>query len=447
MRGVQQDREVARRDADAARRTLASRAGDPIATHHLANALRRMGQIDAAMATVGPLVASGRQPRAETRLLHASLLGDTGRYDEAVTALRALLATDPAQVAAHEMLSRLLPQLGRGAEALDSYRIALARAPDIGLLWVSAMQAAHELDAPGQLLEWAHAAQARFGDDTMIAVYVGMALIRLGRHAESREQLARAVAGEPGYAPAHTSLALVLIRLGDLAGAERHAIEAAQLQPQDGVGWSLLTVVWRLTGDAREGWLADYDRMIGAIDLEIDLAGTAEALGALHDTKEAPGHQSLRGGTQTRRDLHVLTDPTIVALMAAIERGVTGWLATLPGDARHPFLARNTGAITFAGSWSVRLHRQGFHVSHIHPKGWLSSALHVALPPLDAGTGEGALVFGVPDAALELDLAPRRVVAPQAGRLVLFPSYFWHGTNPFAADAARLTVAFDAVPA
>jgi hypothetical protein len=32
------------------------------------------------------------------------------------------------------------------------------------------------------------------------------------------------------------------------------------------------------------------------------------------------------------------------------------------------------------------------------------------------------------------------------GTLVLFPSYFWHGTVPFSGKQTRLTVAFDAVP-
>jgi hypothetical protein len=30
--------------------------------------------------------------------------------------------------------------------------------------------------------------------------------------------------------------------------------------------------------------------------------------------------------------------------------------------------------------------------------------------------------------------------------LVLFPSYFWHGTVPISGNQTRLTVAFDAVP-
>ena len=44
-------------------------------------------------------------------------------------------------------------------------------------------------------------------------------------------------------------------------------------------------------------------------------------------------------------------------------------------------------------------------------------------------------------------LGPEHVVKPEPGRLVLFPSYMWHGTVPFDGDAPRLTVAFDLVPA
>ena len=44
-------------------------------------------------------------------------------------------------------------------------------------------------------------------------------------------------------------------------------------------------------------------------------------------------------------------------------------------------------------------------------------------------------------------LTPELYVQPKPGRLVLFPSYMWHGTVPFASSQQRLTVAFDAVPA
>jgi hypothetical protein len=37
-------------------------------------------------------------------------------------------------------------------------------------------------------------------------------------------------------------------------------------------------------------------------------------------------------------------------------------------------------------------------------------------------------------------------VQPTPGTLVLFPSYFWHGTIPFNTTDERITVAFDVVP-
>lgn len=37
-------------------------------------------------------------------------------------------------------------------------------------------------------------------------------------------------------------------------------------------------------------------------------------------------------------------------------------------------------------------------------------------------------------------------VRPREGLLLLFPSYFYHRTLPFRADAPRISVAFDAVP-
>ena len=98
----------------------------------------------------------------------------------------------------------------------------------------------------------------------------------------------------------------------------------------------------------------------------------------------------------------------------------------------------------------MRLRNQGFHISHIHPSGWLSSAFYVSLPKeMEASDNDmaGAIGFGVPDEGLGLNLTPRRVILPKQGHLVLFPSYIWHGTLPFESEDQRLTVAFDALPA
>lgn len=96
----------------------------------------------------------------------------------------------------------------------------------------------------------------------------------------------------------------------------------------------------------------------------------------------------------------------------------------------------------------MRLAEGGFHVSHIHPGGVLSSACYISLPE---GLGEGEekegwLEIGRPPPELNVDLPPLMTVEPRPGRLVLFPSYAFHGTRPFRAGE-RLTVAFDVVAA
>ena len=98
--------------------------------------------------------------------------------------------------------------------------------------------------------------------------------------------------------------------------------------------------------------------------------------------------------------------------------------------------------IRFAGSWSVWLTSGGYHTNHVHPDGWISSALYIVLPS-DLGEAEaGFLALGQPQEQLKLDLPPTRTIAPKPGRLALFPSWMWHGTRAFG-DGERMTVAFD----
>jgi tetratricopeptide (TPR) repeat protein len=371
-----------------------------------------------------------------------------GRFDDAVTEYRRVLKDFPGQVDAHETLAKLLPQMGRGGEALDGFRAALKVTPDIGVLWVSAMATARVLGEHEQLLEWARAAEAKFGRDAMIDVFAANALSAMDRDDEAFDEAIKAAAFAEDYAPAQLALAHVALKKGDLKLAEAAALEAAKLDPRDQSGWALLTVIWRVQNDRREAWLADYNRHIIPMMLEgVDLPAVREALVGLHTTRAHPADQSLRGGTQTRGNLFDRKEPAVVQLRQAIERAIGAAMGMLAPDTHHPFLSRLTGSLQFQGSWSVRLASEGFHISHIHPQGWLSSACYIDLPPEVGGNSDaGALAFGVPDAALKLDLKPRRVIRPQPGMLVLFPSYFWHGTLPFESADKRLTVAFDATP-
>ena len=97
----------------------------------------------------------------------------------------------------------------------------------------------------------------------------------------------------------------------------------------------------------------------------------------------------------------------------------------------------------------MRLRSGGHHADHVHPHGWISSACYIALPPTVGQGGRdraGWLRLGKPAFPTRPALEADHHVKPEAGKLVLFPAYVWHGVEPFESDQARLSVAFDVVP-
>jgi tetratricopeptide (TPR) repeat protein len=445
-------------DAVAAERSLRKALEiDPtsvFARHTMAIALRRLDRAEDGLSLIG----TRRDQPAETLLISAHLLGDLGRLEEAAQAYRELLRERPQLLDAHETLARLLPMIGAGEQALDAYEEALTTHPTPEL-YRSAITAARDLKDARTMLRWSEAALEKYGREPDLVAFRGLAL---GLEGDSEGALAEL---EPlaaaGFDLVLGHCAYYRAKLGDLRAAETHALAATEKMPLDQAAWSYLTIIWRLLEDPREAWLADYDRLVMPITIEPPqgfdtteafMAQLADDLDELHSSQHHPLEQSLRHGTQTRGLLFDRQIASVRALAGQVRDQIEACVAALPKDDRHPFLGRNSGRVRFAGSWSVRLRSGGFHISHIHHTGWISSALYISLPKEvaalpDGASGPGALTFGVPDEALGLDLTPRRVEPPRVGRLVIFPSYFWHGTIPFESAEPRLTVAFDALPA
>ncbi len=208
-------------------------------------------------------------------------------------------------------------------------------------------------------------------------------------------------------------------------------------------------------GDERDEVLNGYDMLIRAFDLEppegfADMAGFNEELCAYLDgvhpaTGEHVG-QTLRGGSQTAYHIFKGGHDLVNRLQHRITEAVNRYAAELKRDESHPFLSRRRDGFAYAGSWSSRLRDCGFHVNHIHTEGWISSCYYAGVPDAvkDETAKQGWIKFGEP--ALDVALPMRRAIQPAPGRLVLFPSYMWHGTVPFRSASPRLTIAFDAVP-
>ena len=204
------------------------------------------------------------------------------------------------------------------------------------------------------------------------------------------------------------------------------------------------------------GYYFDYGRFVRAFDIPapdgwasvsaFNAALKAE-LDALHTFQNAPLDQTLRGGTQTSPNLVHASTPAIRAYFQAIRPAIQTYVDALPHDAAHPFLRRNAGGFHIRSGWSVRLRGGGHHVNHVHPEGWISSAYYVDVPKTQGRAGR--IAFGAPPdtIARALGQAPEHEVKPKAGRLVLFPSYLWHGTVPIPQGTTRMTLPIDIMPA
>jgi hypothetical protein len=243
----------------------------------------------------------------------------------------------------------------------------------------------------------------------------------------------------PAFAKAGIEVDLAL---GRAAEAVKLAEQLRATRPKDQHAVALLATAYRLAGDARYRQLYDYERLVksyrvqppeGWENLEAYLADLAAALDRIHGAGTHPVDQSLRHGSQTSRNLMDYPDPAIRALFAAIDAPIRAHIAAI-GEV-HPY--------KIASAWSVRLKDGGFHINHVHPEGWLSSAFYVRVPPLP--DQQGWLKFGEPGPPTAPPLAPEHFVRPEPGLLVLFPSYMWHGTVPFSSGETRLTCAFDIV--
>lgn len=372
--------------------------------------------------------------------------GDGGR---AVEDLAAILEQAPMWTYGHEQLAQFQSTLGRQNDATASLERALDRFPSAQPLWETLLKVqlrCGALDAFGPTIERGRSAGVNSPE---FAIYEAIHAAEFDNETFPGPLFDRA----PAHAVAHIGLWRIrhLLRVGEL-NALSPIIDEELGRNSSAEIWPYAATAWRLARDPRSEWLEGDPGLVGVTDLTAALPPLdvlADTLRSLHRAKGEYLDQSVRGGTQTDGPLFCRIDPVIRKLRGAVAEAVERYVAQLPAqDPRHPLLQhRRDRRVRFSGSWSVRLRSGGRHSNHVHPQGWISSALYVALPqrtPADPDDA-GWLTLGAPDENLRVAVGPSRKVEPKAAKLVLFPSWMWHGTIPFA-EGERLTVAFDVKP-
>ncbi|QNP39659.1 tetratricopeptide repeat protein [Lysobacter solisilvae (ex Woo and Kim 2020)] len=428
---------------------------------NLGAVLRLLGRADETIACYERAEALG-YPGADLRDALVGALIDAGRIADALRHARRLVAEQPGFAPGHRTLAGVLWEYGPPLQAPEDPFALFAAAADAqpeNLV----LQSAHvafliEARRSDEALARLQALRRRADSALLVRMHAD-ALDRSGQSGEAAPLYSRLYADGDRSAAFLNAYSRHLLVIGDATAAAARASDVLQQDPWNQQALAYLATAWRLLGDEREFWLCDYGRLVQAIDVEVPpgfgdrdefLVALAATLDTLHLAAREPLPESVRGGSQTPGQLFGRRDPVIESTRQALQQAAGRWLAQLPADPAHPFLQRNVGRTRFAGSWSVKLWQAGRHANHIHSQGWISSAFYVQLPPSmrDAADGAeaGCIQFGQPPQELGLPLPPRRVIRPQPGKLVLFPSYLWHGTVPFDDSEPRVTVAFDLVP-
>jgi tetratricopeptide (TPR) repeat protein len=438
-------------------RALVARApDDPVATHTLAVALNAAQQPAEAERVVRHTLAHSG-PTAALHYTHARSLLTLERFEQAELALRECVRLAPRHAEAHDRLAQLIwMRTGNIVEATRALGQTLEKFPhDDALRGTKAALLQGAGDARGAFACLVERA-ARPESQPNLLIRTGLAALEF-EPATALALAERALAAQPKSHTARKLLCAAYLGVGEGAKALTECARLLQAMPDDQYLIAMQTTALRLLNDPRYALFCDYDKMVlstlleapaGWPDLDSFLIELTSHLNVLHNPH---GHrvlyQSLRRGTETTQDLSRSQDPVIQALFRAFAAPIARYREQI-GQGEDALRRRNRGAARFNGSWSVRLHRDGYHTSHVHPRGWISSACYIQLPDcMRAGhTAEGNLSFGEPGMLTTPSLPAELSVRPEVGLLVLFPSYFWHGTLPFHSEQPRLTVAFDAVP-
>ncbi|MDR7101309.1 tetratricopeptide repeat protein [Croceicoccus sp. BE223] len=416
--------------------------GHPARHQNLAVALKGAGRFDDALAAFEEALRL-RPGHAATLANMASCLLAADRPAEALALIEG--AADHPDLCNNRGVA--LARLGRRDEAAQAYARALALRPGHVETRLNLADVAGEAEAE----RLAAAVLAEIPGHPRAANQLGLLRERAGDHAGAARALAQGFDAARPHHALGINLARNLIRAGEAERALRVCEQMLAVSPSVTTPLALASVALdRMGQGAARDTLMGIDRFVTVHDIEAvegftDLATFNAAL-----VGELAAHPSLveePEGLVTRqgRQSDELADdrtPAIAALGDLARTKVAREQARLAAmDRNHPFLRAMPGDWSLT-LWGTILRAGGEVGAHIHAPNWLSGVYY----PDFADGEDGAFAIGVlPDELGGLDL-PHRVFRPKTGRMILFPSYLWHGTLPFGGKD-RVSFAFDLVPA
>jgi len=387
----------------------------------------------------------------------ANCLFDNGDLENAIEHYKKAIKKNPNYAPAHENLNMLLWELNKNDELFSSYQQQLQIEPknyELLSSYLNLLIRAGRNEDAQQVLDSQDSLLLSLPE--FISIKANL-LKQQGLTHEARQTIEKQfqhVTFNKNQILAYIEL-LILDKDIDLAFQFLNGM--LNTHPNDQSILALLTYVNAIANSNSSLALNNYKELIQTYDIN-DYLQAAEKdfyhelikqLDALHKNTRAPLTQSLRGGSQTKGNLFAHDSHEISILKDFFKQSISSY-HDHSRDLPEPYagFSQTCDDYRFSGSWSVRLKSGGHHHSHMHPMGWLSSVFYVDLPSVteNSDTQEGWLHFGVPNFVPFEQKLTQMNIQPKPGLLVIFPSYFWHGTYAFNDKSNdRLTIAFDAI--
>lgn len=416
-----------------------------------ATALDNVGRTSEAL-TVFEKLARQELDTPDLALHCARALYAEGRKKDAEAVAEEGVRLWPQVTALQSALARIRSLAGAGERSVAAFEAAILSMPNDLSLRLACADALHRGGHNGKALEVLNEALRLAPDTPALLTAAGVVLDELDRPLDGLAVLRRVVEIAPSRA-AQRNLLSTLLRAGQPEEVLRIVGELRVEQPHEQYLIACATTAMRMLEHPEYRVWCDYDRFVrtyeipaphGFFTTEAFNAGLASLLRTQHKTNAHPLDQHIPNGSQTGRSLLSLDEPVIKHYLVAMDIAMRDYVGRLRET--DPVGARRAKQSHYSGLWSVRLTNGGYRPNHVHDRGWISSAYFVSIIPGERPKDPraGWLKFGEPNRA-PAGCGPEKLVEPQPGMLVLFPSYMWHGTVPFEGSE-RLSMGFDVVP-
>ncbi len=422
--------------------------------YNYATALDRVGRAQEALDVYEQLTRQDLDT-PDLALNYARSLFAEGRAKDAEAIAERGITLWPGSAVLHTTLARMRWLRGERENCTAWLEAEIGRRPRDLNLRLACADALHRGKHLQKALNVLNEALRLAPDTPALLSAAAVVLDELDRPRDGLQLLRRVVELTNGSRASYRNLLSTLLRAGLPDEALRVARTLLEQEPDEQYLIACGTTAMRMLGDPAYATICDYERLVRAYELPTPRGFfTAEAFNATlsgylrpqHKTNAHPLDQYMPNGTQTGRSLLASEERAIKMFMGGADAAVRDYIKRLDEDMEHPLKRRAGKHYRYSGLWSVRLGHRGYQPNHVHDRGWISSAYYAALMPAERQQDPraGWLKFGEPNRA-PARCGPEHWFEPKVGTLVLFPSYFWHGTVPYEGSE-RLSLAFDVTP-